>query len=80
MNDSSNVAILKTNKKLTAEEQETFRRKFKPLVNISGIMSLCIEANELNVEYNSTQFNLDSFKLLLVELGFPLKLEVVDVA
>lgn len=79
MKNSFNLEILKTNINLTAKEQETFRQKFKPLLDISGIMSLCLEAKELYVEFNPTLFNLDSFKFLLIELGFPLKLEVVRV-
>lgn len=77
MKNSFNLEILKINKNLTAEEQETFRQKFKPLLDISGIMSLCLESRELYVEFNPTLFNLDSFKFLLIELGFPLKHELV---
>ena len=79
MKNSFNLEILKINKNLTAEEQETFRQKFKPLLELSGITALCLEAKELYVEFNPILFNLDSFKLLLIELGFPLKLELVRV-
>ena len=79
MKNSFNLEILKINKNLTAEEQKTFRQKFEPLLDTPGIMALCLEAQELYVEFNPILFNLDSFKLLLIELGFPLKLELVRV-
>lgn len=79
MKNSLNLEILKTNKKLTTEEQNSFRQVLKPLLNISGIMSLCLEDKELYVEFNPTLLNINSFKPKLIELGFPIKLEVVTV-
>ncbi|WJJ96419.1 hypothetical protein [Algibacter luteus] len=80
MKDSFKLEILKTNKELTTEEQETFREEFKPLLNQTGIMALCLEAKELYIEFNPTLLNLDSFKLKLIELGFPVKREAVNVS
>ena len=79
MKNSSNLEILKTNKKLTTEEQNTFRQKLKPLLNVSGIMALCLEDKELYVKFNPTLFKLDSFKQRLLKAGFPLKLDAVQV-
>jgi len=77
MKNSFNLEILKTNKTLTKEEQNTFRLKFKPLLELDGIMSLCLEAKELYVEFDPALSNLDSFKQTLIETGFPLELDVV---
>lgn len=79
MKNSFKLEILKTNKDLTTKEQDTFRQEFKPLLDQTGIMSLCLEAKELYIEFNPTLLNLDSFKLKLIELGFPIKQEVVNV-
>jgi hypothetical protein len=77
MKNSFSTKTLKINKTLTTEEQNIFRQKFKPLLKIDGIMSLCLEAENLYVEYNPVSFNLDSFKLNIMDIGFPLKLDAV---
>lgn len=77
MKNSFNLEIVKTSKKLTTEEQNAFRQKLKPLLNVSGIMALCLEDKELYVEFNPTSFNLDSFKQSLIVAGFPLELDAV---
>jgi hypothetical protein len=79
MKNSSNLEILKTNKKLTIEEQNTFRQKLKPLLNVSGIKALCLEDKELYVEFNPTLLKLDSFKQRLLKAGFPIELNAVPV-
>lgn len=79
MKNSFNLEIVKTSKKLTTEEQNTFRQKLKPLLNVSGVMALCLEDKELYVEFNPTLFNLDSFKQNLKVAGFPLALDAVRV-
>ncbi|NDP27254.1 MAG: hypothetical protein GZ087_07495 [Flavobacterium sp.] len=73
MKNSFKLKILKTSKTLTTEEQNAFRLKLEPLLKLDGIMSLCLEEEELYVEFNPTFFNLDSFKLILTDLGFPLE-------
>ncbi|MBK5210306.1 MAG: hypothetical protein JJE44_12515 [Flavobacteriaceae bacterium] len=76
MKNSFKLKILKTSKTLTTEEQNAFRLKLQPLLKLDGIMSLCLEAEELYVEFNPTFFNLDSFKFILTDLGFPLEHEI----
>lgn len=73
------LEILKTKKSLTTEEQNTFRLKFKPLLTLEGIMSLCLEKKHLYVEYNPVLINMDSFKQTLIKSGYPLKLNPVQV-
>lgn len=69
------LEVLKTNKTLTAKEQNAFRLKFKPFLNIDGVLSLCLEEEYLYIEYDPKSFNLDSFKDILTDAGFPLKYE-----
>ncbi len=69
------LEVLKTNKTLTAKEQVDFRLKFEPFLNIDGISSLCLEEEHLYIEYGPKSFNLDSFKDLLTDAGFPLECE-----
>lgn len=69
------LEILKTSRTLTTEEQNTFRIKLKPLLEQDGVVSLCLEADELYVEYDPTSFNLGSLKGVLKEIGFPLEHE-----
>ena len=69
------LEILKTNKTLTTKEQKDFRFKFKPVLKIDGVLSLCLEEAHLYIEYDPKSFNLDSFKDVLTDAGFPLKYE-----
>ena len=75
MKNSFKLEVLKTNKILTTEEQRNFLLKFKPFLNIAGVISLCLEEEHLYIEYNPISFNLDSFKEILTAVGFPLELE-----
>ena len=72
MKHSFKLEVLKTNKTLTTEEQSNFRLKFKPFLNIAGIISLCIVDEYLYIEYDPISFNLHSFKEILTAVGFPL--------
>lgn len=69
------LEVLKTTKILTTEEQRNFRLKFKPFLNIAGIISLCLEEKHLYIEYDPISFNLDSFKEIITAVGFPLEHE-----
>lgn len=69
------LEVLKTNKTLTAKEQDDFRLKFKPFLSIDGVISLCLEEEHLYIEYDPKSFNLDSFKSILTDVGFPFKYE-----
>ncbi|REE80311.1 hypothetical protein BX611_1953 [Lutibacter oceani] len=80
MKNSFKLEVLKTNKILTTEEQSKFRLKFKPFLNIEGVISLCLEEEHLYIEYDPIFFNLDSFKEILTAVGFPLELENIKLA
>ncbi|KAF0243358.1 MAG: hypothetical protein Q8K92_02865 [Leadbetterella sp.] len=70
--------VLKTNRTLTTEEQKAFRLKFKPFLNIAGVISLCLEEEDLYIEYDPISFNLVSFKQNLTDAGFPLEDENIN--
>jgi len=78
MNNLIKLEVLKTNKTLTAKEQVDFRLKFEPFLNIDGVISLCLEEEQLYIEYDQKSFNLDSFKDVVTGAGFPLKYETVN--
>lgn len=80
MKNSFKLEILKTNKILTTEEQNAFRLKFKPFLNIEGVISLCLEEEHLYIEYDPISFKSDSFKEILTAVGFPLKQEKIKLA
>jgi hypothetical protein len=75
MKNLLNLEILKTNKTLSTKELMAFRLKFIPFLDIDGIASLCLEAEYLYIEFNQKKFNIDSFKRILTDTGFPLELE-----
>lgn len=75
MKNSFKLEVLKTSKTLTTEQQRTFRIKLKPLLEHDGVISLCLEADELYIEFDPTSFNLGSLKDVLKEVGFPLEHE-----
>ena len=74
------LEVLKTKRTLTTEEQNAFRMKFKPFLNIEGVISLCLEEEHLYIEYDPIFFNLDSFKEILTAVGFPLEHEKIKLA
>jgi hypothetical protein len=73
MKNSFNLEILKTNRILNKLEQDLFREKLKHLLTLEGIKSMCLEHKELYVEYNPNKFNIESFKAVLIDIGFPLE-------
>lgn len=80
MKKSFNLEVFKTNKTLTTKKQETFRLKFKPFLNLDGIMSLCLEEEYLYVEFDQSLLNLDSFKRNLTVVEFPLERKNIKLA
>jgi hypothetical protein len=76
MKNTFKLEVLRTSRTLTAEEQSNFRLKFKPFLNIDGVISLCLEEEHLYIEYDPISFNLDSFKEILTAVGFPLEHKV----
>lgn len=73
MEQSFNLKIFKTYKALSMKEQGAFRLKFKKFLNLDGIISLCLEEQHLYVEFNPDILNINSFKNILKDVGFPLE-------
>ncbi len=75
MENSFKLEVLRTNKILKTNEQSNFRLKFKPFLNIEGVISLCLAEEHLYIEYDPMFFNLESFKESIITVGFPLQQE-----
>lgn len=73
MKNTFNITVLNTNKVLNNDEQIYYRRLLRPLLRLDSIISLCIEDSELYVEYDPYLFNIESFKAILLDIGFPIK-------
>lgn len=67
------LEIIQTHRRLEDYELKLFREKLGHLLILGGIISMCLEDNELYLEYNPKKFNLESFKAVLSDIGFPLK-------
>ncbi|PLW96107.1 MAG: hypothetical protein C0591_09545 [Marinilabiliales bacterium] len=66
------LEIISTTKVLNKEEQALLRNTLKPILKWQSIKSMCLEEKELFIEYNPDLFNLESFKMVLIDIGFPL--------
>jgi len=73
MKNSFKLEIIQTRRKLENHELLHYRERLSHLLILGGIVSMCLEDNELYVEYNPNKFNLESFKAVLSDIGFPLK-------
>jgi hypothetical protein len=73
MKNTFNITILNTKRKLNDDDRIYYRRLLRPLLGLDSIISLCLEDNELYVEYDPNLFNIESFKAILLDIGFPLK-------
>lgn len=60
-----------TQKVLTEKEQNEFRLKLKGLSNFNGIESICLEAEELFIEYNPQKLNESIINSELTKINFP---------
>lgn len=76
MKNTLRIEVMSTDRPLTENEQNAFRAQLQHLMGLNGIESMCIEAENLYVEFNPDFFNLDSFKQVLTDIGFPLERHV----
>ena len=76
MKDTNRLKVMKTEKALTKKEQIAFRSRLKRLLKLEGMISMCLESHNLYVEYNPKRFNIESFKSVLNDIGFPHKQEL----
>jgi len=71
MKNTFRLEVLNTERVLTNDEQHTFRMKLKHLLKMDGILRLCLDDENLYVEIEPGVFNLDAFKSILTNIGFP---------
>jgi len=71
MKNTFRLEVLNTERVLTNDEQHAFRMKLKHLLKMDGIISLYLDDENLYVEIEPGVFNLDAFKLILTNIGFP---------
>lgn len=73
MKNQNNIERIIADSKLTEENQIDLRNRLKPLAGLSGIESICLDNEELFIEYNPIQQNRDSIIAELRKTGFPSK-------
>jgi len=66
------LEVISTFRTLSAEEQNIIRGQLNQLNKFDGLISMCLESNELYVEFDPEKFNLSVFKLILSDIGFPI--------
>jgi hypothetical protein len=72
MKNTFKLEVLNTKRVLTRNEQNKFRQHLKPLLKLNGLVSMCLEAESLYVEFNPELFDIATFKLVLSDINFPL--------
>nr|NQU90290.1 hypothetical protein [Bacteroidota bacterium] len=76
MKNTFKLEVMNTQLILTKIEQDAFKVHLKHLLKSKGMISMCVEAENLYVEFNPKLFNLESFKSDLKDIGFPLKQDI----
>ncbi len=76
MKNTFRLEVMNTERVLTQNEQQAYRMQLKHLMKIDGIISLCLDNKNLYVEIEPDIFNLDAFKLILTNIGFPVARDV----
>ncbi len=80
MKKINSFQIIKTNTVLTEEEQSGCRELLKDMLKQKGIISLCLDKEDLFVEYNPEILNVERIFLMLENIGFPTNKEIKNVA
>ncbi|MGD9993680.1 MAG: hypothetical protein AB7S69_10300 [Salinivirgaceae bacterium] len=71
MKNKNYLKRLITQKVLSEKEQKEFRLKLKGFSNINGIESICLEAEELFIEYNPLKLSERIINSELSKINFP---------
>ncbi|MCF6171327.1 MAG: hypothetical protein L3J66_10155 [Bacteroidales bacterium] len=80
MKNTLRIEVLGANRPLTVKEQNDFRAKLQHYMEPNGIVSMCLEAGNLYVEFNPGIFKPELFKQILTDIGFPLERHIVPVS
>jgi hypothetical protein len=73
MKNPNSLQIIKTASSLTENEQNIVRARLKALLEKDGIISMCLDDENLYVEYNPNRHSVGSLKFRLKEAGFPME-------
>ncbi|HDO27983.1 MAG TPA: hypothetical protein ENH02_07685 [Bacteroidetes bacterium] len=76
MKNTFSLEVMNTERVLTENEQHAFRMQLKHVMKTDGIISLCLDDENLYVEIEPDIFNLDAFKLILTNIGFPVARDI----
>ncbi len=80
MKKANSFIIVKTISVLTGKEQSDCRVLLKDMLKQQGIISLCLDKENLFVEYNPEILNLEKIYQMMENVGFPADKEITNVA
>ncbi len=80
MKKANSFIIVKTISVLTEKEQSDCRVLLKDMLKQQGIISLCLDNENLFVEYNPEILNLEKIYQMMENVGFPADKEITNVA
>ncbi len=76
MKNTFRLEIISTDGILTQRKQKAYRAQLEQLMKLKGIVSICLEAENLYVEFRPGIFDLEAFKQVLRDIGFPMRQQV----
>ena len=80
MKKANSFIIIKTISVLTEKEQSDCRVLLKDMLKQQGIISLCLDKENLFVEYNPEILNLENILQMMENVGFPADKEITNAA
>ncbi len=80
MEKGNSFQIIKTRTVLSEKEQSECRVLLKDILKQKGIISLCLDSENLFMEFNQKYLNTDKIYLMLYNLGFTLDKEIKSMA
>ncbi len=76
MKNTFEIEIINLGRLLNPNELNAIRARLKPLLKLEGIISMCLEPDTLYVEFDPNLFNLEMFKLMISDIGFPIEQDI----
>lgn len=80
MKKANSFIIIKTISVLTEKEQSECRVLLKDMLKQQGIISLCLDNENLFVEYNPEILNVEKIYQMMENVGFPADRVIANVA
>lgn len=72
MKTANSLQVIKAATPLEKKEQIAIRNRLKFLLGKDGIVSMCLDFENLYVEYNPNMYSVEKLKSRLREVGFPM--------